>query len=130
MRSLLALFVTWPAIALAEPAEQEWVPDDTTAVLLSRYVGFGAGHFYAENPDEGAVHATIQSFGLAIGAGGGISMALASGQVPTSEYDAGALNRQYSTAVGFIAGGVAIFLVDRLFDIARAPRSVRTWGSR
>lgn len=39
-------------------------PDDTTAVLLSSAVGFGAGHYYAGQPQVGRSHLALQSLGL------------------------------------------------------------------
>lgn len=112
------------SIALAAPPTPGELaadpPDDTTAVLLSSIVGFGAGHFYADQPRAGNPHALLQGLSTAGLVGGGVLLVVVS---PGHQPGSGSDDLLVPTAVLVTAG--TLFLVDRIVDIATAPRSVR-----
>jgi hypothetical protein len=88
-------------------------PDEHVALLESAYVGFGAGHFYARQPELGAGMAAMQVIGLSM-LGGSLAFRA---QHPT-RWENGA-----GTPV--LIGGAGVFLVGRALDIALAPASAR-----
>jgi hypothetical protein len=80
------------------------LPDPGAAAVLSGTVGFGAGHFYAKQPQAGFGHLTAQALGLmATAAGFGVDSSQA--------------------ARGLWAGGGALFLAGRIMDVVTAPQS-------
>jgi hypothetical protein len=86
-------------------------PEPVVAILESSLVGFGAGHFYSGNPDEGRVHLAVQggSLGLYL-----VGMLVMSNASRGSGLDAGAAMSNIGL-LGLSAG--------RLVDIYRAPIS-------
>lgn len=97
MRSLMAL-------------EAE-APDPTTALLASAFVGFGAGHFYAGDPQRGAIHAGIQGSGVLFFVGG-------------------LLAKDVDTAMALSNLGYTILAVGRLADIYTAPQTAHEQAAR
>lgn len=94
-----------------------WEPDDTTAFLMSATIGFGAGHYYAENTSRGDQHAITQlSALLVLGIGRGLL------------YDSSIhlrSNVEWETGLTLTLIGSTTLSVDRLVDAASTPRSVR-----
>jgi hypothetical protein len=88
-------------------------PDEDVALLESVHVGFGAGHFYARQPELGAGMAAVQVVGLSM-LGGSIAFRA---QHPT----------RWENGIGapVLLGGAGIFLLGRALDIGLAPASAR-----
>jgi hypothetical protein len=91
---------------------QATLPDPNTALNQSLIVGFGAGHFYAKQPQIGYIHASVQVAALGIA---GVSAGLAT-QVSSS-----GTKGQRRTAMMFV--GFGVFGVARLVDTYTAPIS-------
>lgn len=90
------------------------LPDPNAALLQSALLGFGAGHFYAEQPRLGLIHAGVQAVGVGLaGLGGG----LASG---VSRYSN--LGERYQA---IMYAGLALTGAGRLADLYTAPYSAR-----
>lgn len=102
---------------VAAPAVDPWkvllvdhqVPDPTTAVLLSTFVGFGSGHFYAKDDEVGNIHASVQGSALGLVVVGRVLM------ITADTVDAADFGSILSN-VGTIAFGV-----DRIVDAWTAP---------
>jgi hypothetical protein len=93
-------------------------PDPAVALLESTLLGFGTGHFYAGNAEEGKIHLGIQAGGLVLSGLG----TLLSVQARSS---GGATFGMVLTSAGSAA-----FTIDRVVDIYRAPLSARDERTR
>lgn len=88
---------------------QHTVPNPTTALLSSALVGFGAGHFYANDDDQGWMHLGLQASGLVVF---GLGRLIAEGAWTD-------LGRR--SAMGMAWVGVGLTVGSRLVDTATAP---------
>jgi hypothetical protein len=106
-----------PTIAAAPPAAGTWsdqrqldlllsAPSPATSMLMSTFVGFGSGHFYAGSPASGTRHLVIQAAAVALA---GIGNAVAS-----SATDPAFGNLVYSS-------GLTALIVDRAVEVINAP---------
>lgn len=93
------------------------LPDPGAATTLSAFIGFGAGHFYAGEPEVGGLHFAMQTVGA--GTAIGTSVAL----VADSRVDP-------EVASAVIVGGSIVFALSRLVDIGTAPQSARRAARR
>lgn len=129
---MVALVLTSMALA-ADPAhlEPEWrrmyleatLPDPHVAFDMSAKIGFGTGHFYAQDPAGGRLHAGVQASGLAVGATGFLLYANVCADGHCNE-DA----RAIWLAVAF--SGATTFLVDRVVDALTAPRAAHRFAAK
>ena len=87
------------------------LPDPGAAAALSRFPGFGAGHFYAHQPARGAAFAVTQGIGLIL-----IGQAYAWYAADTDLYI-----EKNGPAVG--GAGLTLFVGSRLLDGLLAPYS-------
>ncbi len=86
-------------------------PDPVVAVLESSIVGFGAGHFYSGNKEEGMAHLAVQGGSLGLYVIGALVAANAS----TSS---GARAGSTMSSIGIVG-----LSVGRIADVYRAPLS-------
>jgi hypothetical protein len=93
-------------------------PEPVVALLESSIVGFGAGHFYSGNTDEGRKHLAVQggSLGLYL-----VGMLVAA----NAETDSGVRTGVFVSNVGLAGFGVG-----RVVDIYRAPISAHDARAR
>lgn len=94
------------------------VPDPGAAAQLSAFPGFGAGHFYAQQPERGAVFAGTQAVGLLMMAG---SYAWSVERPQRWANNGG-------PAIG--TAGATIFLTSRIVDQVLAPYSAHRTGRK
>lgn len=114
-----------PVVAEAPPLDvgralllAKTVPDPTTALLSSAIVGFGAGHFYADDPRSAWVHLGVQTGGLLI-----FGIARAAESAALYEEDA-------QTARIFAALGLSVTIGSRLVDAGTAPGAAQEEARR
>lgn len=114
-----------PPVVVAVPRDdmavvllEHTVPNPTTALLSSAIVGFGAGHFYANDRDAGLVYLGTQAGGLALwGLGRLIAM--------DAWTDTGR-----AAAMGMAWTGLALTVGSRMVDTATAPDAAHAEARR
>lgn len=111
MSVLCALLLSEVAFGAAPTSRVpvEYLPDPAAAAVLSTSLGFGAGHFYAGNPQQGSAFFVSQAAGVTAACIGG---AVATGFIETRDPKAG---------VPALTTGITLFVLSRMFDIATAP---------
>jgi hypothetical protein len=93
------------------------LPDPGVALGLSASYGFGAGHFYAGDPQAGALHATGQLATLSMGVLGSVML--------TMPHD-----DQRTVGAAVMGFGFGSYGLLRMLDGITAPRTARREGKR
>ena len=95
------------------------LPDPTTAAVLSGFLGFGSGHFYAKKPARGMPHLLLQTLG------GGLIVASQLQLARLSLTDPDQVLTQANRAQGLVIAGSVVLSGSRIVDIWTAPTSAR-----
>lgn len=107
------------APALSPLAMQVELPQELVAVQLSSQIGFGAGHFYAEQPRIGGAMIILQSaaWGVVLA---GVYAGLQYDPARPVQTQAALQQRNLGLAVG-----LPLVVIARAIDIGLAPQSAR-----
>ncbi len=122
MRKILALTLL-PVCLLSEPAfaREPAQLSTTNGLLLSIFVGFGSGHFYARNKGAGAVFLTTQATALAAETAMYVGYNRKAGRLDIDDRDLRNLT------LGLVAVGLATG-ASRIIEITTVPRAVERYN--
>lgn len=101
------------------------LPDPTVAMMLSKSIGFGSGHYYAGSPETGNTHFALQGIGTILSS---VGVGLLYGSVFSTDPDL----RMSSLRTGslLVSLGVPLVSFSRLSEIFTAPRKAKETAVR